>query len=198
MDPDNLPVQNLVVQIEPVQEGSGDPSPDNVRAISGWTGAKVTGAGKNLLNPLYRSNLPNNIRYYYGIDNATELKKGTYTLSISQQVNGIYVNQYGSTLFVKYNTAFITFTLDSEADGIHRLFRGILRIKDKYTDIRNRFAHILYREQQSSIEADLKVINDFIDIHFCLRVWYNKLFPFCAGRLDVAASAGHFFACFGL
>ena len=24
------------------------------------------------------------------------------------------------------------------------------------------------------------------------------MFPFCAGRLDVAASAGHFFACFGL
>ena len=39
----------LVVGIEPVQEGTGDPSPDNVRPISGWTGAKVTRTGKNLL-----------------------------------------------------------------------------------------------------------------------------------------------------
>ena len=115
---DDLPVQDLVVQIEPVQAGSGDPSPDNVRAITGWIGVKVTRTGKNLLNPLYRTNLPNNIRYYYGTGNATKLKKGTYTLSISQQVNGIYVNQYASTLLVKYNTTFITFTLDSETDGI--------------------------------------------------------------------------------
>lgn len=35
------------VSIEPVQSGSGDPSPTNVRPISGWTGAKVTRCGKN-------------------------------------------------------------------------------------------------------------------------------------------------------
>ena len=34
---------------EPKQEGSGDPSPDNVRPITGWTGAKLTRCGKNLL-----------------------------------------------------------------------------------------------------------------------------------------------------
>ncbi len=38
------------VSIEPVQAGSGDPSPDNVRAISGFTGAKVTRCGKNLFD----------------------------------------------------------------------------------------------------------------------------------------------------
>lgn len=44
-------VRMLDVTVEPVQSGSGDPSPDNVRLISGWTGAEVTKAGKNLLNP---------------------------------------------------------------------------------------------------------------------------------------------------
>ena len=39
---DGLPVKSLVVDIEPVQSGSGDPSPDNVRAINGWTGAQIT------------------------------------------------------------------------------------------------------------------------------------------------------------
>ena len=44
-----VPAKSLVVAIEPVQFGSGDPGPDNVRPISGWTGANVTRTGKNLL-----------------------------------------------------------------------------------------------------------------------------------------------------
>lgn len=32
----------------PVQEGTGDPSPSNVRPISGWTGCEVTRCGKNI------------------------------------------------------------------------------------------------------------------------------------------------------
>lgn len=43
-------LKSCVVGIEPVQSGSGDPSPDNVRPISGFTGANVTRTGKNLLN----------------------------------------------------------------------------------------------------------------------------------------------------
>ena len=43
-----MPVRDLSVDIEPVQAGSGDPSPDNVRPISGWTDCKVTRTGKNL------------------------------------------------------------------------------------------------------------------------------------------------------
>ena len=45
---DGLPVKDLTVAIEPVQSGTGDPSPTNVRPISGWTGANVTRTGKNL------------------------------------------------------------------------------------------------------------------------------------------------------
>ena len=47
---DGLPVKSLTVGIEPVQSGSGDPSPTNVRPITGWTGANVTRTGKNLLD----------------------------------------------------------------------------------------------------------------------------------------------------
>lgn len=46
---DDMPMQSLVVNMEPIQEGSGDPSPDNVRPISGRTGCEVTRTGKNLL-----------------------------------------------------------------------------------------------------------------------------------------------------
>lgn len=40
-----------VVTLEPIQSGTGDPSPDNVRPISGRDEVTVTRCGKNLLNP---------------------------------------------------------------------------------------------------------------------------------------------------
>ena len=54
---DDIPVRDLIVEIVPAQSGSGVPSPDNVRPISGWTGANVYVAGKNLLyNPDWHLN----------------------------------------------------------------------------------------------------------------------------------------------
>jgi len=48
----DMPLKSLTVNIEPVQSGTGDPSPTNVRSISGWTGTTVTRTGKNLWKPL--------------------------------------------------------------------------------------------------------------------------------------------------
>jgi len=45
---DNIPMKSVIAHIEPVQSGSGDPSPDNVRPISGFTGATVVCTNKNL------------------------------------------------------------------------------------------------------------------------------------------------------
>lgn len=48
------PVENyplgVKVHIEPTQEGSGNPSPDNIRPITGRDAVSVTRCGKNLLN----------------------------------------------------------------------------------------------------------------------------------------------------
>lgn len=44
-------ITGLSVSIMAVQSGSGDPSPTNIRPITGWTGATVTRTGKNLLEP---------------------------------------------------------------------------------------------------------------------------------------------------
>lgn len=46
----NLPVVDLSVSLLPVQSGSGDPSPTNIRPISGWTGVEVYQSGKNLFD----------------------------------------------------------------------------------------------------------------------------------------------------
>ena len=45
------PIKELVVNVDPVQAGSGDPSPDNIRNISGWPGATIYRTGKNILSP---------------------------------------------------------------------------------------------------------------------------------------------------
>lgn len=45
---DDIPVKSLVAEIVPLQSGSGDPSPDNVRAISGWSECNVSVACDNL------------------------------------------------------------------------------------------------------------------------------------------------------
>lgn len=48
------PVENyelgVKVDITPVQEGDGDPSPENVRPIVGWDAVNITRCGKNLLD----------------------------------------------------------------------------------------------------------------------------------------------------
>lgn len=43
------PLKSLTVNIEPIQEGSGDPSPDNVRPISGRNVAHLYATGENLI-----------------------------------------------------------------------------------------------------------------------------------------------------
>ena len=96
---DDIPVADLVVNIEPVQDlSNGDPSPTNICPITGWTGCNVTRTGKNLLpqtnyntarftvaadgnvtqnNP---SSAPFSWLYSNGIMRAT-LPAGTYTVT---------------------------------------------------------------------------------------------------------------------
>lgn len=47
-DGSDLPMPKLEVGIEPVQEGSGDPSPTNIRQISGWDEVNVSVSGVNV------------------------------------------------------------------------------------------------------------------------------------------------------
>ena len=69
---DGVPVKSLTVNIEPVQSGSGDPSPDNVRPISGHTQAVVTRTGKNLAD-YDNENNPNRSTFNYSSDTAESL-----------------------------------------------------------------------------------------------------------------------------
>lgn len=78
-------VNKLIVDIEPVQAGSGDPSPSNVRPITGRTTASVTWCGKNLFPNVKRVINAANVMigqtasYTAGWD--IHLAPGTYTAS---------------------------------------------------------------------------------------------------------------------
>lgn len=67
---------------EPVQEGSGTPSPDNIRPIKGRDSVTVERYGENLLNPKennYATYTPYGLTINYIGDNKVHLK-GTYNL----------------------------------------------------------------------------------------------------------------------
>lgn len=48
---DNMPIKSCIVSFEPIQEGEGDPSPENVRPISGRTGLTVYHTGTDTSDP---------------------------------------------------------------------------------------------------------------------------------------------------
>ena len=86
-------LKSCVVDITPVQSGSGDPSPDNERPISGWTGCNVVRCGKNLFDKTTASlnRYINNTggttpsQYNQDVTDYIEVKAGaTYTISHSK------------------------------------------------------------------------------------------------------------------
>ena len=100
-------IKDLTVAITPVQAGTGDPAPDNVRAISGWTGANVHVDGENLLNPALCADrtasglksvvqadggikltgtASTNVRFFSAAGNELYLKAGTYYAAPTLQV----------------------------------------------------------------------------------------------------------------
>lgn len=86
-----LPLIECEVGIEPVQEGTGDPSPSNVRPISGRTGVTVYRTGKNLIDDTIKY-VVGDTTVFVGANNNNYniyLKAGTYTISC------VFADDYG-------------------------------------------------------------------------------------------------------
>ena len=47
---DNIPFKDLTIALTPKQAGSGDPGPNNIRAISGWTSVDINQSGINIFD----------------------------------------------------------------------------------------------------------------------------------------------------
>lgn len=82
-------IKSLTATIVPKQSGSGTPSPDNIRPISGWESVETSVCGKNLYSVsdwfTAYSTAVNNL--VVG-DTSVFLKAGTYTLSFDYYVDG--------------------------------------------------------------------------------------------------------------
>ncbi|MBR0376187.1 MAG: hypothetical protein IJH59_06460, partial [Firmicutes bacterium] len=97
-----MPVNSLEVAITPKQAGSGDPSPTNIRTISGWTGANITRAGKNLFDgtQVITSNTTNwGVSFaddVLTIERKTNYSSGTPTFSLASFPAGTYVISFAS------------------------------------------------------------------------------------------------------
>ena len=89
------------VTFEPIQAGSGDPSPSNVRAISGYDSVELNGCGKNLIQGFEQGSLDNSATKdtestRVRMVNFVKYKANTpVTLSISSSVSGKTIQRLG-------------------------------------------------------------------------------------------------------
>ena len=83
----NYPL-GVVASLEPTQAGEGDPSPENIRPISGRDALSVERCGENLLD---KARFPI-IKTKYNIKTTSEmtLPAGTYTVCVLSVANGVY------------------------------------------------------------------------------------------------------------
>ncbi len=112
--PDTL-LKKIKVNIEPVQAGTGDPSPDNVRPITGWTGVKVYRQAKNYFNV-------NNIISKYKGENGSIVINETGTFRdffTGVSGNSTAVSAYGLTKvpFLKAGTYVVSYGV-SESNAV--------------------------------------------------------------------------------
>lgn len=112
---------DVKIKITPKQAGSGTPSPDNIRAITGFTEAKVTRTGKNLLNNQASTSTVQGIKYTVNSDKSitianTATAQSVLTLSANDNSlpAGTYIYSKGSTnanvycnINAKKNNAFV-------------------------------------------------------------------------------------------
>jgi hypothetical protein len=97
---DNRQIRKIVGTIVPVQSGTGDPSPDNVRPISGWTGCELPHRGKNLFDSEkwgQLSNYPNPGPYGYYYADYIRLSPNTAYIASAQILgaDASVVDNYG-------------------------------------------------------------------------------------------------------
>lgn len=90
------PAHELVAVLKPVQSGTGDPSPTNVRPISGWTGANIGGSGNNILDSYLMNWVPGNcvIAESGGVSAYTGKGSANYTfIDVSEYIGkSLYLN----------------------------------------------------------------------------------------------------------
>ena len=128
-------VPNVSISFSPIQTGEGNPSPENIRPISGWDSLQVTRCGKNLIpitanKPLTENGVTwtvsDGVIHAQGTASPTSryvaatnifLPKGTYAVNPAENI--YYELVTDSTVVVQTKTFF---TLESDFIGNLQLF----------------------------------------------------------------------------
>ena len=114
------PLKECKVYFNPIQEGSGNPSPDNVRNIIGWNDVEVNDCGKNLLN----------------ISDSEALVYKNYNNFIINKDKSITITKGSFVLFpvpVKSNTTYL-YSLTASSNTNHFMMR-VQEYSEKPTNI---------------------------------------------------------------
>jgi len=121
---DDIPMKDVLVHIEPVQAGSGDPSPDNVRPITGWTGCVISHSGADMTNPTtYSITFPTEAGTVYGgtldvtkgelvVDRGYELLNGSENWDWSEK-NNVGTHAVPNGIITDATTQYNIYTLNS-------------------------------------------------------------------------------------
>ena len=155
-------VKDVKLKVTPVQAGSGTPSPDNVRPITGWTGAKPTVAGDNLFNGTYDEFV------YCPIPKNTE-----FTASIDASASGVYFGVYD-----KYKNNIDYWILSSTTPDGNRKYRVITLAKDVY--------YVKFYSAQGSNYA-VKLGDDKVFSPYATTYTINFGDTYYGGTLDVTS-----------
>lgn len=89
---EDVPMKSLVVNIEPAQSGSGDPSPSNIRPISGWSAVNTVRCGTNIFNGTW-------LEGYWDVNTGDFVSSGSWRATPKYKANvgdSFYVAKDGS------------------------------------------------------------------------------------------------------
>ena len=108
----------VAVTMEPIQAGEGDPSPENVRPISGWDEVTVNVRGKNLLDYSGEIIIPQDIyQYVYsGEEFITALNKLPRNTPLVMSANWSFVSE--SATYKRISVVYDDTTYSSFNDGV--------------------------------------------------------------------------------
>lgn len=116
------PLKSCKMGFEPVQAGSGDPSPSNIRPISGWSGLTVYKAGANLFNEQWEQG---NIQTGQDSPSTTALRTGyievlpsTTYYGYTTRTSNVFVFEYdkNGTYLDKVNNLYVSKTFTTSAN----------------------------------------------------------------------------------
>ena len=106
-----------MITFEPIQAGSGDPSPSNIRAISGYDKIEVLSCGKNLFGGVYNESYSLFIPKGTTITVSIKQHENPYTIVNYYDKNGTQIDYWGLTVAsaTSENRLRRTFTLSDDA-----------------------------------------------------------------------------------